>query len=520
MSRLLHIDQMLAAQARVRPHEVGVRDLTKELTFQKWNDRSTRLAAGLLKAGLSKGDRVAILAYNRLEWAEIYVAVAQTGLIAVPVNFRLSAPEIGYIFSNCGIAAIIAETDFIDLVETVKPDIQHHLKLTIYIGVSGPQCWQSYEALIEAGSFAPSLNEMEGSDTWCLMYTSGTTGNPKGAIRNHESASLIALMTCVELGFSQRDNGLLVMPMCHANSLYFFISLLSVGATITIFSAKSFNAEECLDVMEKYKTSFTSLTPTHYIMLLDVPSETRNRKNLLAVSKLMISSATARVETKRAVMDIFPNAGLFELYGSTEAAWVTMLHPDEQLNQLGTVGREVVGAGPIKLLDEQGNEVPDGEPGELYSFSPYNFSGYWNLPEKTAEAFHGPYLTVGDIAVRNADGFIKLIDRKKNMIITGGENVYPTEVEAVVGAHPAVKDVAVVGCPDPKWGDVVTAAVVLKTGISLSEAELIEWTKNKIAGFKRPRRIVFITSDEMPRNTTGKIMHRILRDMLAKGDQN
>ena len=135
MSRLLHIDQMLAAQARVRPHEVGVRDLTNELTFQKWNDRSTRLAAGLLKAGLSKGDRVAILAYNRLEWAEIYVAVAQTGLIAVPVNFRLSAPEIGYIFSDCGIAAIIAETDFIDLVETVKPDIQPHLKLTIYIGV-------------------------------------------------------------------------------------------------------------------------------------------------------------------------------------------------------------------------------------------------------------------------------------------------------------------------------------------------------------------------------------------------
>jgi len=272
--------------------------------------------------------------------------------------------------------------------------------------------------------------------------------------------------------------------------------------------------------MEKYKTSFTSLTPTHYIMLLDVPSETRNRKNLLTVSKLMISSATARVETKRAIMDIFPNAGLFELYGSTEAAWVTMLHPDEQLNQLGTVGREVIGAGPIKLLDEQGNEVPDGEPGELYSVSPYNFSGYWNLPEKTAEAFHGHYLTVGDIAVRNSDGFIKLIDRKKNMIITGGENVYPTEVEAVVGAHPAVKDVAVVGCPDSKWGDVVTAAVVLKAGTSLSEAELIEWTKNKIAGFKRPRRIVFITSDEMPRNTTGKIMHRILRDMLAEGVQN
>jgi fatty-acyl-CoA synthase len=517
MSRLLHIDQMLAAQARVRPNEVGVRDLSQELTFQEWHDRSARLAAGLLKAGLSKGDRVAILAYNRLEWAEIYVAFAQAGLIAVPVNFRLSAPEIGYICVDCGVSAIIAEGNFIDLVETIKPDVQSHLKLFIYLGVSGPECWQSYEALLEAVSFTPPLNGMEGSDTWCLMYTSGTTGNPKGAIRNHESASLIAMMTCVELGFSQRDNGLLVMPMCHANSLYFFISLLSVGATTTIFSSVSFNAEECLDAMEKYKTSFTSLTPTHYIMLLDIPAKMRNGKNLETVSKLMISSATARVETKRAVMEMFPNAGLFELYGSTEASWVTMLHPDEQINQLGTVGREVVGAGPIKLLDEKGNEVPDGEPGELYSLAPYNFSGYWNLPKKTAEAFRGHYLTVGDIALRNADGYIKLIDRKKNMIITGGENVYPTEVEAIVGAHPAVKDVAVVGCPDPKWGDVVTAAVVLRAGNALSEAELIDWTKNKIAGFKRPRRIVFITSDEMPRNTTGKIMHRILRDMLVKG---
>ncbi len=162
------------------------------------------------------------------------------------------------------------------------------------------------------------------------------------------------------------------------------------------------------------------------------------------VEKLMISSAPARAETKREVMEMFPNSGLFELYGSTEAGWVTMLHPDEQFDHLGTVGREV-GSAPIRMLDDNGNEVPDGEPGELYSCGPYAFDGYWNLPDKTAEAFRGNYLSVGDMALRDADGFIRLIDRKKNMIITGGENVYPSEVETVLAAHPDVRDVAVVG---------------------------------------------------------------------------
>ena len=219
-------------------------------------------------------------------------------------------------------------------------------------------------------------------------------------------------------------------------------------------------------------------------------------------------------------MELFPNSGLYELYGSTEAGWVTMLHPDEQFEKLGTVGREVVGSAPIRLLDDDGREVRDGEPGELYSCSPYSFDGYWNNPEKTAEAFRGSYMTVGDIALRDQDGFIRLIDRKKNLIISGGENIYPSEVEAVLGAHPAVRDVAVVGRPDPKWGETVQAAVVLRAGKSVSEADLMAWAKERLAGYKRPREIVFLAADEMPRNATGKILHRELRSLLAERRTN
>jgi acyl-CoA synthetase (AMP-forming)/AMP-acid ligase II len=237
--------------------------------------------------------------------------------------------------------------------------------------------------------------------------------------------------------------------------------------------------------------------------------------DLSRVRKLMISSAPARADTKRAVMEMFGNSGLFELYGSTEAGWVTMLHPDEQFDQLGTVGRECVGSAPIKLLDGAGNEVPDGETGELYSCNTYTFDGYWKLPEKTKDAFRGDYCTVGDMALRDRNGYIRLVDRKSNMIISGGENVYPSEVEAAVGAHPKVKDVAVVGIPHEKWGESVLAVVVAHQGETLTEADLVEWTKERLAGYKRPRAFAFIADHDMPRNATGKILHRELKARYA-----
>jgi fatty-acyl-CoA synthase len=249
--------------------------------------------------------------------------------------------------------------------------------------------------------------------------------------------------------------------------------------------------------------------------MLGLPAAVRERYDLDRVTKLMISSAPARPDTKRAVMEMFRNSGLFELYGATEVGWATMLHPHEQFTKLGSVGRECVGSAPIKLLDENGNEVPDGEPGELYMSNPYLFDGYWKLPEKTAEAFRGEYCTVGDMARRDPDGYIHLVDRKSNMIISGGENIYPSEVEAAVGAHPLVKDVAVIGLADAKWGERVHAAVVLNEGASLSEAELLEWCKDRLAGYKRPRTCSFLRDEEMPRNATGKILHRVLKTKLT-----
>jgi acyl-CoA synthetase (AMP-forming)/AMP-acid ligase II len=301
------------------------------------------------------------------------------------------------------------------------------------------------------------------------------------------------------------------MPMCHGNSLYFFGAFAYCGAPCTVYSRKHFDPEHLLRTLAEVDATFTSLVPTHYAMMLELPAATWARYDVDAVTKLMISSAPARRETKLAVMDHFRNSGLFELYGSTEAGWVTMLHPAEQLSKLGSVGRECVGSRPIRLLDTDGNEVPDGEPGELYSCNPYTFDGYWKLPDKTREAFRGDYCTVGDMARRDADGYLYLVDRKSNMIISGGENVYPSEVEALLATHEKVRDVAVIGLSDATWGERVHAVIVPRDGAAPTEVEIIEWCRSRIAGYKRPRTVSFIGDEEMPRTATGKIQHRLLR---------
>jgi acyl-CoA synthetase (AMP-forming)/AMP-acid ligase II len=517
MPQLQNAGDILATHARLFPDKVGARDLERSLTFRLWYSRACRLANGFHGIGLTKGDRICILAYNSLEWMEIYAATALAGLVAVPINFRLTAPEIRYIVDNCEARALIVQDQLIDLIEEIRSLLALPAANYIFFGSKPcPAGYRAYEALIDSARDARPSITVNGSDPWTLMYTSGTTGRPKGAIRSHRGGAMLSLVTEVELSLSRRDEALLVMPMCHANSLYFFGAFSYCGAACTVYSRKSFDPEHLVRTLAEGGSTFTSLVPTHYAMMLDLPAAVRGRYNVDSVTKLMISSAPARAETKREVMTYFKNSGLFELYGSTEAGWVTMLHPHEQFAKLGSVGRECVGSRPIRLIGTDGADVPDGEPGELYSCNDYTFDGYWKLPEKTKESFLGDYCTVGDMARRDEQGYIYLVDRKSNMIISGGENIYPSEVETLLSTHEHVREVAVIGVPDPTWGERVHAVIVARAGASPSETEIIEWCKTRIAGYKRPRSVSFILSDEMPRTATGKILHRVLRSKFER----
>ena len=516
MNQLLTVAEVVAAQARLAPDKIGARDSRRALTFAQWSERASRLANALAGLGLAKGDRVALLAYNCLEWMELYVGLARGGFVAVPINFRLVPAEIEYIATNCEVRAFIVQDDLVDRIEPIRDRLGLVPGGCIHFGAKAPPAgWQAYETLLErAASTEPGVR-VAPEDTWALMYTSGTTGKPKGAIRNHAGSALIALVSALDMGFAREDTGLFVMPMCHANSLYFSFTFTYLGATCVIDDRKSFDPEALLHTLAEQHVTFTSLVPTHYIMALDLPAEVKRKYNVERVRKLMISSAPARRETKLAIMEHFRNSQLFELYGSTEAGWVTLLRPDEQITKLGSVGREWTGSGPVKLIGANGDEVRDGDVGELYSRTPYAFDGYWKNPEKTAEAFRGAWCSVGDLARRDEDGFYYLVDRKSNMIISGGENVYPSEVESMLAAHPAVQDVAVVGMPDDKWGESVHAVVVRREGATITEADLLAWCRDRIAGYKRPRGVVFLEEAEIPRTATGKIQHRLLRDKLA-----
>jgi len=307
--------------------------------------------------------------------------------------------------------------------------------------------------------------------------------------------------------------------MCHVNSIFYSFSFTYIQAAVCVYNLVSFDPEHLLKTLAEERITFTSLVPTHYIMMLALPEEVKDKYDVSCVRKLLCSSAPARRDTKVEIMKYFKNSQLFEAYGSTEGGLVTLLRPEDQMRKLGSIGREIMGTDRIKLLDMDGHEVPDGDVGELFSRGPALFTEYWNLPEVTKEAFRGEYFSAGDMARRDEEGYYYLVDRKKNMIITGGENVYPSEVEDVVGSHPAVKDVAVIGVPDPKWGETVKAVVILHQGYTPSEQlsrEIMEYCKGKIAGYKRPKSLDFIKDEEMPRTGTGKILHRALREKYGK----
>jgi acyl-CoA synthetase (AMP-forming)/AMP-acid ligase II len=505
--------EVVSVNAHHYPDRLGARDLSRAMTFRQWDERARRLANALLGLGLYKGDRVAILAYNCVEWLEIYAATANAGVVMVPINFRLLGSEIEFIVDNSEAQAFIVQHDLVDRLDGIRANLAIPEDRYIHFGGdTTPAGYRAYEDLIAAGSSTEPSVEVVPEDTWAFMYTSGTTGRPKGAVRSHGGMALQNLAILTNLELTRDDTGLLVMPMCHVNSLFFGSALAYAGAGSIVYNVKSFDPEQLLRTMADQRATFTSLVPTHYIMMLALSPSGRANYDVDCVRRLLISSAPARKETKLAIMDYFKNAQLLEGYGSTEQGFATVLRPEEQLSKLGSIGREFIGCSRIRLLGENGEDVPEGGVGEIYSHTPWCFDGYWKLPEKTVAAFRGPHLSVGDMGRRDEDGFYYLVDRKNNMIISGGLNVYPSEVENLLGAHGDVQDVAVIGTPDPKWGEAVHGVIVLRDGAEVTEEEIVAWCAGRIADYKRPRSVEFIRDEDMPRTATGKILHRVLRD--------
>ena len=520
----LNMGEMLRVNAAKFPDKMAVKGIAVkggfgELSFAQYNEKACRLANAWRDLGLQRGDRISALLCNVMEYMEIYAAAAKVGVVIVPINFRCVGPEIEYVVSNSDSKAFICSAEFLDEVESIKRSFgQVDSGRFVFVGDEDktPEGYLNYEAIIAAASSQEPDVRVNHKDTWIQLYTSGTTGRPKGVVRSHESYIAFFLINEVDFGFNENDIGMVVMPLCHVNSTFYSFVFTYIGAGVYIHRATKYNPEELLGIIDRERVTFTSLVPTHYILMLNLPREVIARYDTGSMRKLLISSAPARRETKLGVMEMFPNAELYEAYGSTEAGLVTLLKPHEQLTKLGSIGRCCAGTDLIKLLDDDGNEVPVGQVGELYSRGPMMFDEYWKMPEATAKAFRGEYFTARDMAYQDKDGYLYIVDRKDNMIITGGEKVYPSEVEKTVGSHPDVLDVAVIGMPHKKWGEAVTAFVIPKDPDNPpAEEEIIAFCQGKLASYKRPKSVHLIPQEEMPRTATGKILHRVLRERCA-----
>lgn len=504
----------LAEHAAENPNKAAavVADTGDVLTYGQLEERSCRLADAFRQAGLVRGDVVALLATNSTRIFEVYWACLRSGLYLTPVNTHLVASEAGYIIDDCDAKALVVSADLAHLAEAFGGSIPKVVHKLSYGGqVEG---YQEYGAFLAAGSPAPPEDQPRGAD---MLYSSGTTGKPKGVkpplpsrqVGDPGDPYVAVFGGTYEMGpdtvyFSPA-------PLYHAAPLRFGMVTQTLGGTVV--TSTRFDAEQSLRIIEQFKVTHSQWVPTHFVRMLRLPEETRTRFNVDSQTHAIHAAAPCPVEVKQLMMNWFGPI-LHEYYASTEANGITMAGPQDWIDRPGTVGKAKLGIAHI--CDDSGNEVPTGESGLVYferEMMPFQYHGD---PDKTAASQHPVFptwSTCGDIGYMDDAGFIYLKDRKSFTIISGGVNIYPQEIEDCLVLHPDVLDVAVIGIPDPEFGESVLAVVQPTAGADTgpeASARLLEYVREHIAGYKVPRRLEF--ADSLPRTATGKLVKRQLRD--------
>ncbi|MEV1172906.1 acyl-CoA synthetase [Nonomuraea sp. NPDC049784] len=461
-----------------------------------------RTANALAARGVGKGDRFAVFSHNNHAFVVTYFALARLGAISVPINFMLGSAEVAYILEHSGATGILVEEALLPVAEAA---VGTQVRVRGVIGSADG--WEPFAEWAAFGDVSEPQVEIADDDPIQLMYTSGTESRPKGATLS--SRSLIAqYVTCVVDGeMSHHDVEVHALPLYHCAQLHCFLTPgIYLGATNIVLPGPSPAA--ILATIEGERATKLFCPPTVWISLLRHPDF--DRRDLSSLRKGYYGASIMPVEVLKEIATRLPDVRLFNFYGQTEMAPVaTILGPEEQLTRLGSAGRAALNV-ETRIVDDQDRPVPSGVVGEIVHRSPHAMLGYWNDPAKTAEAFRGGWFHSGDLGVMDADGYLSVVDRKKDMIKSGGENVASREVEEAIYQHPAVAEAAVFGVPDEKWIEAVTAAVVLREGAGVTEAELTAFLRGRLAAFKTPKRVVFV--DALPKNASGKVLKRELRD--------
>jgi long-chain acyl-CoA synthetase len=493
----------------------------RRLTFAETEELSNRIASGLIRLGVQKGERVGVLLANSPEFVCTDFALIKAGLVRVPLNPRLAPPEIEFIVQNCRAAVLVFSEDYTPVVEQIRQNLPH-VRHFLCVGQSAPAWAQPFRSLVAAGSPEPVAVPVTDDDPYMILYTSGTTGRPKGAVTNFRSRWVTLFHVFANEGFiTKHDVMLHLASLAHGSGTKVLPHY--VKGAVNVLMPK-FSVEEFCRLVERERVTTTWMVPTTITMLLDFPG--RTKYDLSSLKTIIYAGAPMPTERLKEALRTFGPI-FVQVYGLSEAPQPDLVLPKEdhvlegteaQLRRLSSAGRPALGV-EVRVVRPDGTDVTPGsdEIGEIILRGEHIMTEYWERPDATAEAIRDGWFYTGDLAKVDEDGYIYIVDRSKDMIISGGYNVYPREVEEALYQHPAVKECAVIGVPDPVWGEAVKACVALRPGMTATAEELIAHCGKLLAGYKKPKSVDFL--EELPKSPNGKILKKVLREPYWQGYQ-
>ncbi|MDA1348717.1 MAG: long-chain-fatty-acid--CoA ligase [Chloroflexi bacterium] len=489
----------------------------RKLTYGDANEQINRLANAFSSTGIQKGDRVAVLSKNSIDYVILYYAASKAGVVPVPLNYRLTPPEWTHIINDSQARMLIASADYVQSVDTTRSELRD---VGHFVSIGGPDTpgWTDYRGWVGGQPATPTRQSITPDDDVVQMYTSGTTGHPKGAVLTHGSLTANLGQCSPALDFRPGERVLIVAPLYHVAAAFIAFSANHKGSSLYVY--EDFDPVEVVRAMDQEKIRWALLVPAMIQACLVAVPEVAQR-SYADLRGIVYGASPIAEETLRRAAGAF-KCEFVQAFGQTELSSVaTVLSPDDHRRALVgkpelllSAGRPVLGT-DLRIVDEDDNPVANGTMGEIVVRGPQMMKGYWNLPDETAEAMRGGWMHTGDAGTLDDEGYVYVQDRVKDMIVSGGENVYPRMVEDVLFKHPAIADAAVIGVPDDQWGETVKAVVLLREGASATEDEIIEFCRGRMGGFQRPRSVDFVAS--LPRNPSGKILKRELREPYWEG---